>query len=97
MCSAQNRTLPEDVAVQSRSEGLLSEPSRWYSCLDSSIQSLLVLQQSDGADKHRLSHKTANTENDATVGKRDDLDKLIDIRRIFPLYYEYTFTHIYEL
>lgn len=97
MCSAQNHTLPEDVAVQSRSEGLLSEPSRWYSCLDSSIQSLLVLQQSDGADKHRLSHKTANTENDATVGKRDDLDKLIDIHRIFPLYYEYTFTHIYEL
>lgn len=97
MQCAKPHTLPEDLAVLSRSERLLSEPSRWYSCLDSSIQYLLVLQQSDVADKHRLTEpkycKYA-TANDLTVGKRDDLDKLTDILHIFPLHYEYIFIYM---
>lgn len=85
-------TLPEELSVLSRSERLLSEPSRWYSCLGSSIKYLLVLQQSDVADKHKLiepKYCKYTTENNTTVGKRDDLDKHIDILNIFPLYYEY--------
>jgi len=83
--------------VLSRSERLLSEPSRWYSCLDSSIHYLLVLQLSDVADKHRLiepKYWKYTTENDHTVGKRDDLDKLTDILHIFLLYYEYILIYI---
>lgn len=66
------QTLPEDLAVLSRSERLLSEPCRWYSCLDSSVQHLLVCN-SGVADKRRLLEpKYCNypPENDPTVGNR---------------------------
>lgn len=81
----------------SRSERLLSEPSRWYSCLDSSIQYLVVLQESDVTDKHRpIESKYCNhsTRYGPTLGKSNDLDKLIDILNIFPLHYEYIFIYI---
>lgn len=68
----------------SRSERLLSEPSRWYSCL---VQYRCVAAKYNLAEPEYWKYATRNN---PIMGGRDDLDKLMDIVHDFLCFMNYT-------